>query len=107
MQLFNCYKVLQYYSVPQINQSPHSLSLSDGVGQDLPILNAETVITAKELGPTGDLNMFLSNSSTQVCNRHSKKRLKRLNFLYYNKSSLTVMVSHYTGDLFYLHRTYC
>ncbi|KAL0682183.1 hypothetical protein Bca4012_049030 [Brassica carinata] len=40
-------------------------SLSDAVGEDLPSLNAETVITTKELSPTGDLSKFLSNSSSQ------------------------------------------
>ncbi|CAN7027935.1 unnamed protein product [Brassica oleracea var. botrytis] len=40
--------------------------LSDAVGEDLPSLNAETLITTKELSPTGDLSKFLSNSSSQV-----------------------------------------
>ncbi|CAN6979911.1 unnamed protein product [Brassica rapa subsp. trilocularis] len=41
-------------------------SLSDAIGDDLPSLNAETVITTKELSPPGDLSKFLSNSSTQL-----------------------------------------
>ncbi|KAG2280623.1 hypothetical protein Bca52824_051843 [Brassica carinata] len=36
-----------------------------GSREDLPSLNAETVITTKELSPTGDLSKFLSNSSSQ------------------------------------------
>ncbi|KAG2276828.1 hypothetical protein Bca52824_059383 [Brassica carinata] len=41
------------------------MSLSDAVGEDVPSLNAETLITTKELSPTGDLSKFLSNSSSQ------------------------------------------
>ncbi|KAL0644650.1 hypothetical protein Bca4012_042940 [Brassica carinata] len=43
-----------------------TMSLSDAVGEDLPSLNAETLITTKELSPTGDLSKFLSNSSSQT-----------------------------------------
>ncbi|KAH0857935.1 hypothetical protein HID58_086196 [Brassica napus] len=42
-----------------------TMSLSDAVGEDVPSLNAETLITTKELSPTGDLSKFLSNSSSQ------------------------------------------
>lgn len=41
------------------------LSPIDAVGEDLLCLNAETMITTKELSPMGDLSMFLSNSSSQ------------------------------------------
>ncbi|KAL0700567.1 hypothetical protein Bca4012_056689 [Brassica carinata] len=45
--------------------SEFTMSLSDAVGEDLPSFNSETVITTKELSPTGNLSMFLSNSSSQ------------------------------------------
>ncbi|CAN6829004.1 unnamed protein product [Brassica oleracea] len=50
---------------PKIFGGSIDSSLSDAVGEDLPSLNAETVITTKELSPTGDLSKFLSNSSSQ------------------------------------------
>ncbi|CAN6995282.1 unnamed protein product [Brassica rapa subsp. trilocularis] len=43
-----------------------TMRYNDAIGDDLPSLNAETVITTKELSPPGDLSKFLSNSSTQV-----------------------------------------
>ncbi|KAJ4917551.1 hypothetical protein Rs2_03101 [Raphanus sativus] len=42
-----------------------TMSLRDAVGEDLPSLKAETMITTKELSPMGDLSMFLSSSSSQ------------------------------------------
>uniref|UniRef100_A0A0D3CHX4 Replication factor A C-terminal domain-containing protein n=1 Tax=Brassica oleracea var. oleracea TaxID=109376 RepID=A0A0D3CHX4_BRAOL len=51
---------------PKIFGGSIDSSLSDAVGEDLPSLNAETVITTKELSPTGDLSKFLSNSSSQI-----------------------------------------
>ncbi|CAF1730501.1 unnamed protein product [Brassica napus] len=54
--------------ITSLNPQKRSIdsSLSDAVGEDVPSLNAETLITTKELSPTGDLSKFLSNSSSQL-----------------------------------------